>query len=270
MLGGPALNFWRPPIDNDMYVLPDWRKAHLDRLSERIDHFEWKRLDQECVEVRRVSRIAPPVYDWGFRRETTYMITSSGLMIMDVKGEPIGTPPAIFAENRIANAGRGRHGTCPVVRQRTWGKLPGQSGSGTVRGIPRHRGRLVYALYLSAGEWEPIGCPLDLACGWRGNGASRRWRARPELQCEPVHRSGCRGAAHASDLVPRSFITLNLDYRQNGLGGNRRGPAQAPEHSIKPEPFSFRILLMAHRRGYRPGTAEPADALGSGIIQVTD
>ena len=53
-------------------------------------------------------------------------------------------------------------------------------------------------------------------------------------------------AAHASDLVPRSFITLNLDYRQNGLGSNSCGPAQAPEHSIKPEPFSFRILLMAH------------------------
>ena len=62
-------------------------------------------------------------------------------------------------------------------------------------------------------------------------------------------------AAHASDLVPRSFTTLNLDYRQNGLGSNSCGPAQSPEHSIKPEPFSFRILLKAY-------TSEDTDPAG--------
>lgn len=44
MKAGPRLNFWRAPIDNDMYVLPDWRKAHLDRLTERVDEVSWARL----------------------------------------------------------------------------------------------------------------------------------------------------------------------------------------------------------------------------------
>ncbi len=53
-------------------------------------------------------------------------------------------------------------------------------------------------------------------------------------------------ARHLSDLKPRDYITLNLDYRQNGLGSNSCGPAQSPEHAVKPEPFRFRILLQAY------------------------
>jgi beta-galactosidase/evolved beta-galactosidase subunit alpha len=49
-----------------------------------------------------------------------------------------------------------------------------------------------------------------------------------------------------SDLAPRDFITLNLDYRQNGLGSNSCGPAQSPENTVKPEAFRFRILLQAY------------------------
>jgi len=53
-------------------------------------------------------------------------------------------------------------------------------------------------------------------------------------------------AQHMTELKPRDYITLNLDYRQNGLGSNSCGPAQAPEHAVKPEPFRFRMLLQPY------------------------
>ncbi|KZS47198.1 beta-galactosidase subunit alpha [Paenibacillus glucanolyticus] len=244
--GGPALNFWRPPIDNDMYVLPEWRKAHLDRLTERIDHFEWKRLDQECVEVRRISRIAPPVYDWGFRCETTYTITASGLIIMDVKGEPIGSPPAMLPKIGLQMQVAG-----DMEFVRWYGRGPEESYPDSLEA-----GR--FGAYCSTvdGLFTPYIYPQE-----NGNRSDVRWMSITDggglgllAVGEPVLNfsasrytdSDVESAGHASDLVPRSFVTLNLDYRQNGLGSNSCGPAQSPEHSIKPEPFRFRILLKAY------------------------
>ncbi|MGG3283257.1 glycoside hydrolase family 2 TIM barrel-domain containing protein [Paenibacillus solani] len=254
-LSGPLLNFWRSPIDNDMYVLPDWRKAHLDRLSERIDHFEWKRLDQDSVEVRRISRIAPPVYDWGFRCETTYTITSSGLIVIDVKGEPIGTPPAMLPKIGLQMQVAG-----DMEHVRWYGRGPGESYPDSLEA-----GRFGEYRSTVDGLFTPYIYPQE-----NGNRSDVRWISLTDgaglgllAVGEPVlNFSASRytdqdveSAAHASDLIPRSFTTLNLDYQQNGLGSNSCGPAQSPEHSIKPEPFAFRILLKAY-------TGEDTDPAG--------
>jgi beta-galactosidase/evolved beta-galactosidase subunit alpha len=53
-------------------------------------------------------------------------------------------------------------------------------------------------------------------------------------------------AKHATDLVKRDFITLNLDYRQNGLGSNSCGPKQLPQHLLTPHEFRFRVRLKAY------------------------
>ncbi|UNK19578.1 beta-galactosidase subunit alpha [Paenibacillus sp. N3/727] len=245
-LGGPRLNFWRPPIDNDMYVLPDWRKAHLDRLTERIDHFEWKRLDNNCVRIQWNSRIAPPVYDWGFRCETSYTITSSGLIMMDVKGEPIGTPPAMLPKIGLQLKVAG-----DMKNVRWYGRGPGESYPDS-----KEAGR--FGEYRSSvdGLFTPYIYPQE-----NGNRTDVRWisiadgagtgllaTGVPVLNFSASRYTdiGLEAAMHISDLVPSNFITLNLDYRQNGLGSNSCGPAQSPEHTVKPEPFQFRILLQAY------------------------
>ncbi|WP_374992143.1 hypothetical protein [Paenibacillus sp. LHD-38] len=41
-------------------------------------------------------------------------------------------------------------------------------------------------------------------------------------------------------------MTLNLDYRQNGLGSNSCGPVQSPANTVTSEPFRFRMLLKPY------------------------
>ena len=251
-LGGPRLNFWRPPIDNDMYVLPDWRKAHLDRLTERTDSFEWKRLDKGAVRVRWKTRMAPPVYDWGFRCEMAYTITSSGLIIMDVKGDPEGTPPAMLPKIglQMKVAGDMKH-------VRWYGRGPGESYPDS-----KEAGRFGEYRNTVDGLFTPYIYPQE-----NGNRTDVRWISIADgagtgllaagvpvldFSASRYADSDVEAARHLSDLVPRDFITLNLDYRQNGLGSNSCGPGQSPEFTVKPEPFRFRILL-------RPYGAEDTD-----------
>ncbi|MDR9855880.1 beta-galactosidase subunit alpha [Paenibacillus sp. VCA1] len=243
---GPRLNFWRAPIDNDMYVLADWRKAHLDRLSERIDGFCWERLDDSKVRVTWNSRIAPPVHDWGFRCAVSYTVSGSGLVVIDVNGTPEGTPPSMLPKIGLQLEIPG-----DMEHVRWYGRGPGESYSdskeagkfgvyrNTVDGLftpyvyPQENGNRTDVRWVSIADESGIGL---LAAGAPVIEFSARRYSDSDLEA----------AQHMSDLVPREFITLNLDYRQNGLGSNSCGPAQSPEHAVKPEPFRFRILLQAY------------------------
>lgn len=243
---GPRLNFWRAPIDNDMYVLPDWRKAHLDRLSERVDGFRWERLDEASVRMTWISRIAPPVHDWGFRCQVSYTVTASGLITMDVSGKPEGTPPSMLPKIGLQLEIPG-----DMEHVRWYGRGPGESYSDS-----KEAARVgVYADTVD-GLFTPYVYPQE-----NGNRTDVRWMSITDgagigllAAGAPVFEFGAsrytdgdvEAAQHRSDLTAREFITLNLDYRQNGLGSNSCGPAQLPEHAVKPEPFRFRILLQAY------------------------
>jgi beta-galactosidase/evolved beta-galactosidase subunit alpha len=54
-------------------------------------------------------------------------------------------------------------------------------------------------------------------------------------------------ARHTCDLVPRDEITLNLDYRHNGIGSASCGPGPWDQYLLKPEEFSFKINLGVER-----------------------
>ncbi|GMK43940.1 beta-galactosidase [Paenibacillus glycanilyticus] len=243
---GPRLNFWRAPIDNDMYVLPDWRKAHLDKLSERIDGCQWERLDEGTVRISWISRIAPPVHDWGFRCETVYTVTGSGLIMIDIHGVPEGKPPAMLPKIGLQME------LPPSMDNVKWyGRGPGESYSDSKEAgrfgvysktvdelftpyiYPQENGNRTDVRWVSVTDGGGIGL---LAVGEPTLEFSARRYADADLEA----------ARHASDLVPRDFITLNLDYRQNGLGSNSCGPAQAPDCMVTPDEFRFRVLLKPY------------------------
>jgi beta-galactosidase/evolved beta-galactosidase subunit alpha len=56
-------------------------------------------------------------------------------------------------------------------------------------------------------------------------------------------------ARHTIDLVPRDFITLNLDHAQNGLGSASCGQIPLPPYRLKPAAFAFGVVLRPVQAG---------------------
>ena len=59
-------------------------------------------------------------------------------------------------------------------------------------------------------------------------------------------------ARHTYELKRRKDITLNLDYRQSGLGGGSCGPDTLPKYLVKPEHTQFSIRLRPLSPGESP------------------
>ncbi|WP_082926791.1 glycoside hydrolase family 2 TIM barrel-domain containing protein [Paenibacillus tuaregi] len=246
LTAGPKLNFWRAPIDNDMYVLPEWRKAHLDRLTERVDAVECTRLDAGTVRITVSSRIAPPVFDWGFRCIVKYTVTGSGVVTIDVQGTPEGKPPEMLPKIGLQLEVPGDLG-----HVKWYGRGPGENYSdskeacpvgvysSSVDGLftnyiyPQENGNRTDVRWISIRDSAGLGL---IAAGMPTLEFSARRFTDKDLE----------EAKHASELTARDFITLNLDYRQNGLGSNSCGPAQMPDHKLTADAFGFRILLAPY------------------------
>ncbi|WP_025846978.1 glycoside hydrolase family 2 TIM barrel-domain containing protein [Paenibacillus ehimensis] len=240
----PALTLWRPPIDNDMYVVADWRKACLHLARDDARSFAWERLDSGTVRCTRRIRTAPPVYDWGYESVWTYTVHGSGLVELQVRGMPYGKPPEMLpriglrmelpgAYDRVVWYGRGPGESYPDSKQAArFGRYDcSVGGLGFPYVYPQENGNrsdVRWAAFLS-------GCGSGLlAAGMPQFDFGAHWHTPEDIE----------QAKHTTDLVKRDFITVHLDYRHNGLGSASCGQGQLPPYRLEPHEFTFAVRLM--------------------------
>ena len=74
-------------------------------------------------------------------------------------------------------------------------------------------------------------------------------------------------AMHTNELPRRDFITLNLDYRQMGVGGDDSwGALPHDEYRLPAKPYSYRFRLRALQQGHGRGQhPRPPDPRRSGL-----
>ncbi len=246
-----APNFWRPPIDNDNgNGMPRrqgvWRQAGPERTIESV------RARQVNPKLARIDVDAVlPVGD-GTRCLTTYDIygTTDVVVTMSLipSGEDIpdlpryGMQMAIPAQfSTMTWLGRGPHETYwdrktgaavglysgPVEEQIHVYVRPQENGNKTdVRWLTltNQRGAGLLA----------VGMPLLSASAW------------------PFSMEDIEKATHINKLPRRDFITLNLDYKQMGVGGDDSWGARThPEYTLpaKPYTYSFRIRPYSPQMG---------------------
>lgn len=245
---GPRLNFWRAPIDNDMYVVEEWRKSYLDRLQHRVESVECERFGNSLVKVRATVTIAPPVFDWGFRCHYAYLIHGSGDVEVKVHGIPFGSTP-----KSLPRIGLQLEVSQELGHVSWYGRGPGESY------VDSREAARIGVYHASVDElYTPYVYPQE-----NGNRSEVKWvtltdergmglfaGGLPQLDFS-AHRyttADLEQAKRTTDLAVRDFITLNLDYRQNGLGSNSCGPGQLPQHLLTPHEFRFRVRLKAYSK----------------------
>jgi beta-galactosidase/evolved beta-galactosidase subunit alpha len=243
---GPRLNFWRATTDNDRSWdnAKPWRDAGLFRLQHRTDGVEAAVLEDGCVRIVARTRIAPPVLDKAFVCDYTYTIAGDGAVAIEAHGVPRGAWPESLP--RI-----GLQMTAPLTLDRiAWfGRGPGESYPDTLQanrvGLWTAGLDELYTPYIFPQE--------------NGNRSEARWvtftdtrgmgfraTGRPTLNFS-AHRFSTMDleqARHTYELVPRGEITLNLDYRHNGIGTASCGPRPWAQYILKPEEFRFGVVLQ--------------------------
>ncbi|HZJ56632.1 MAG TPA: beta-galactosidase subunit alpha [Clostridia bacterium] len=246
---GPRLNFWHAPTDNDRNSTEDWEKTGLKYLTHRVDCLNWDLIEDKVVVIKVKSRIAPPVLAWGINAEYTYRVYGSGDVLLEVKGEPQGEKlPKMLPRIGLQMAIPGK------MDKVTWyGRGPGES-------YPDSKAANGFGVYDKTVDelYTPYTYPQE-----NGNRSDVKWMSitdtlgtgllavgLPQLDFS-AHRftaEDLENAKHTCDLVPRDEITLNLDYKHNGLGTASCGPGQLPEYQLKPEAFTFALRLTPYSK----------------------
>jgi beta-galactosidase len=258
---GPRLNLWRATTDNDRGrhraepVAETWVRSGLDRLRHLVREVTADRVSERIVRVTIREWVSPPETTFGFTSRQEYTIYGSGDVVIDVSFDPAvrhGVLPRLGLQLRLA----------PGPERTTWfGRGPQESYIDRLAGasVGRYSGTVDE-------QYVPYVMPQEY-----GNKTDVRWVAltdqdgvglfaagHPYLEVSAHHYSteNLTKAQHTNELEWQPEVTLNLDYRQMGLGGASCGPATRPEYWLPVEPTQFQVRL----RGL--DGSEPPEVLG--------
>ncbi len=241
-------NFWRVPIDNDEgNKMPErlgvWRKAGPDRTVNTI---KAEQLKPQVVRITAESTI--PV-GTNSTYKNVYTVYGSGDIIIDSNFVPVGrrlpklprfgmqmAVPKQF--NKITWFGKGPHETY-------WDRK-----TGAAVGLYQASVNQLIHRYVRPQE--------------NGNRSDVRWMAITDpnnvglvavgmptidISAWPFTMSELEDANHIHEPPIGDTITVNLDYKQMGVGGdNSWGARTHPEYTLPAQPYSYRFRLMPYAK----------------------
>ncbi|WP_373471297.1 glycoside hydrolase family 2 TIM barrel-domain containing protein [Carnobacterium alterfunditum] len=248
---GLDLNFWRALTDNDKLgiaefgaesVAVDWRNNGLNQMHRRIKFFTYKEEGNE-IHIKVEAKYAPPVLAWGFETIIEYIVCSSGIVNVNIKGKKVGdgakSLPKIGLQMKIDK----------LLQNITWyGRGPGEAYSDTKLAnrfgvwsttvdklatnyiVPQENGNRTDIQWMSISKDDGLGLFVK--------GSNFNFSAR-EYTTENLDK-----ANHTYELKKSNFIELNLDYRLHGIGSASCGPGVLEKYELKNEDFEFSFKML--------------------------
>jgi beta-galactosidase len=249
LVGSPLVpNFWRAPTDNDNgNGMPRrhgvWRNAGPNRSVKSV---QAEQLQPQLVRITAEATL--PAGD-GSAWRTTYDIYGSGDIVIEASIHPAGNLPelprigmqmAIPAKYAtMTYLGRGPY-------ENYWDRNTGSAVglySGSVEDMihvytrPQENGNRTDVRWLTLTDDTgtgllAIGMPLLSVSAW------------------PFSMDDLEQAKHINELPRRDFITVNLDYKQMGVGGDDSWGARThPEYMLPAnQPYSYRFRLKPYTK----------------------
>lgn len=246
---GLQLNFWRAPIDNDMYIKDDYYKKYFLHLLHEITEEFYYEDKGDYIFVKAVTMNGACDSSWYYHSTYEYKIFASGDILFTVEGQPMGmleNAPEMFPRIGVKMK---LNKKCNKVK---WsGRGPGESYSDSKQcnlfGIYE---KTVSELFTNYVRPQENGNRTD--CKWvsltddRGIGLMAVAEDKFDFSAMYYEVSDLEESKHTVDLKERDYIVLNIDYKQNGLGTNSCGQSQLEKYRCKFEPFKLSMKLSAY------------------------
>lgn len=247
---GPKLQFWRAPIDNDMYLLTDYKEKYFMHLwHETVDAFVCEQTE-EYVMITVKTANGTTNASWYYSCQYEYRIYPNGDILFEVNGTPDG-----MIEN--APAMIPRIGVEMQINQecenaRWYGKGPGESYSDSKQAnLTGVYDKLVDEMFTNYVHPQENGNRTDTH--WArlvdryGQGLMAVGTdATFDFGASYYEVTDLEKAKHTIDLQKRDYIVLQLDHKQNGLGSNSCGQSQLEKYRCKFEAFTLKVKLSVY------------------------
>jgi beta-galactosidase len=248
-VGGPRLDLWRAPVDNDLRsrtgtpVADAWRRIGLDRLQHKLLGLE---VTSAGLLVR--TRVAPAGTDIAMLTDYAW------------EGDP-GEPGRILLTVRVRPTGTW---PCPLPRLGVGMTVPGTLGEvswfglGPGEAYPDSTAAARIGRYASTVDGMQTGYVFPQE---NGNRRQVRWARLSatdggglvitgmpcfDLTARRWSNTALDAATHADQLEPDGTVHLNLDIGQHGIGSASTGPELPDRYQLPPVPATFTIGLAAH------------------------
>jgi len=263
MQKGPALNVFRPYIDNDRKLSGMWQEQHLHSMRMTVYTAEVT-AHKGRTRVVITGAYAPNARNWRARVTITYQLDSKGRVQVRFAGDFTGD--------------KGSEIPAELPKLGTKSYLPKALDRVTYCGLGpdenycdrREAARMGIYRREAAGLQVPYECPQD-----NGNRTGVLFSALTDSSGEGVVFSTLTPrdmsiraqddqdlwhAKHACDVPERDFYVLHFDMRNSGLGSGSCGPNHLAQHAVHTRPFDFSFAIAPIRAG--DITAQAREAQG--------
>jgi beta-galactosidase len=225
--------------------LPYWRRFGLDDMTSQLRSWHTETPSTGGLQIITRTYLSPPILAWGYDVETTYTISSSGTLSINVKLKPTGAHP-----QTVPRIGLDLHLTNALVDVTWLGPGPGQSYPDsrssqkvgiwkktvaelqTVYDVPQENGNRMDTRWL---ELAQGGAGLKIIGGEAGK---FHWGAGGHTA------KSLEDAKHPCDLVEEDATLLKLNAEVAGTGTAACGPGVREEFEVKCREMEFEFLLQ--------------------------
>ncbi len=245
---GPAFNIFRAPTDNDSgwgaAFKRHWEESGYNMMQQRVVDVLADVKKDGTVELEVFTRYAAVADRTLIELKYTYTFDRDGSFRMEISGEP---QKGLFHLPRLGV----RLALPEYLENAAWyGLGPGEAYADTKQAqrVGYYKATLdqLYTNYMLPQE---NGNRMDVrrAVFHDLHMAGLFVGGMPDFNFS-IHRNTAEDfaeAKHPHELVPNDHITLNLDWKQCGIGTGSCGSATAPQYRIEAEPFQFALRFRA-------------------------
>jgi evolved beta-galactosidase subunit alpha len=246
---GPKLNFFRAPIDNDMYITEDYYKKYFMHLMhEVVMEIDYKLENNKFhFNVKTINGSSNSA--WYFESTYSYTILPSGDVSVLVSGIPSGMKEN--APKMIPRIGVNLNINKDFYSVKYKGKGPNESYAdskeASLFGVYKTDIDGLFTNYVKPQEnGNRLGTKYVRLSDDRGLSIMAKAKDSFNFSASYYEDRDLEKAKHTIDLVKRDYIVLNIDYKQNGLGTNSCGQNQLDKYRCKFEKFELAFTLSLY------------------------